>query len=90
MYKKNQKLNTTNLRWIMQLEGIKADFIAKRIGCTPHYIRQISGCRTDPSEKTLHAIAKVLNRSYGEVFGNVRPLPQMVIAVPQQPTQQQA
>jgi transcriptional regulator with XRE-family HTH domain len=84
MYKKNQKLHTTNLSWIMRLEGIKAEFVAKRVGCTPEYIRAISCCQTDPSEQTLQAIAKVLNRPYEEVFGDVRPLPQIAIAVPEQ------
>lgn len=88
MYKKKQKQYNSNLQWIMQLEGIKSEFIAKRVNRSSTYIRQISRCETSPSEETLRAIAKVLNRSYEEVFGKVRPLPQIMIAVPEQTSNQ--
>lgn len=75
---------SSKLRWIMQLEGIKAEFLAKRVDTSPEYIRQIGREPEICSEEKRLAIAKVLNRSYEEVFGKVRPLPQIMIAVPEQ------
>lgn len=74
----------TKLRWIMELEGINSAFVCKRIGISSSYMRLIMRKPELASEEKLQAIAKVLNRPYDEVFGDMRPLPQIAIAVPQQ------
>lgn len=85
MYKKpSPKRYKSNLLWIMQLEGIKAEFIAKRLNLSCEYVRQISRGENTPGEETLRKIAQLVNRPFEEVFGDARPLPKIMIAVPQQ------
>lgn len=74
----------TNLTWIMQLEGVNLNFLLQRLNVQEHvsYDKIQKGRVNNKllSEPVRKDICRILNRPYEEVFGNVRPLAQLMIA----------
>jgi hypothetical protein len=78
------------LRWTMEFEGITSRYLYKRI-TTQLNERQFAMALAHTSElpeSERNQICDVMNRHYDEIFGHVRPISAIMIAVPQRPKSQ--
>lgn len=70
----------SKLRWIMQYEGITTRFIAKRTGIKLSTLNKYITSPESFDATDREKLCKVLNRTSEEIFGEDRPLPQLMIA----------
>lgn len=59
MSKETKKLN--NIKEILLSKGIKASFVAKKLGCNPNTVYNWTHQRSQPSLEALNQLATIIN-----------------------------